>query len=110
MVHPKGIVERLTRPTWASEVMKQYPRHCVTRPDVFKNPWIAVHPDSLLKLGCVFYVVPYLTINRLLKQHSPNLAATAATLFFFHRPAAAKGIYGLFHGDDRFRSARQAQI
>ncbi|CAI0564062.1 unnamed protein product [Linum tenue] len=96
LVHPKGIVERLTRPTRASEVMKRYPRHCVTRPDVFKNPWIAVHPDSLLKLGCVFYVVPYHTIDRLLKQHSTNLAA--------------KGIYGLFHGDDRFRSARQAQI
>ncbi|CAL1412307.1 unnamed protein product [Linum trigynum] len=74
LVHPKGIVERLTRPTRASEVMKRYPRHCVTRPDVFKNPWIAVHPDSLLKLGCVFYVVPYHTIDRLLKQHSPNLA------------------------------------
>ncbi|CAN1246684.1 hypothetical protein LINGRAPRIM_LOCUS3226 [Linum grandiflorum] len=72
LVHPKGVVELLTRPTRASDVMKKHPRHCVTRPDFFKYPWIVVHPDSVLKLGCTFYVVPFHTMDRLLKQSRPE--------------------------------------
>ncbi|CAN1271511.1 hypothetical protein LINPERPRIM_LOCUS14229 [Linum perenne] len=76
LVHPKGVVEMLTRPTRASDIMKKYPRHCVTRPDFFKYPWIVVHPDSVLKLGCVFYVVPFHTMDRLLKQNRQLVPST----------------------------------
>ncbi|CAK9163453.1 unnamed protein product [Ilex paraguariensis] len=51
----------------AAEVMRKYPRHCITRPDVFKFPWIVVRPESVLVPGRVFYIVPYRTIYHLLK-------------------------------------------
>ncbi|CAN1162518.1 hypothetical protein LINPERHAP2_LOCUS24536 [Linum perenne] len=53
--------------------MQKYPRHCVTRPDIFKVPWIVIHPDSVLKLGSVFYIVPYHTIHHLLKQQQTQI-------------------------------------
>ncbi|OWM72350.1 hypothetical protein CDL15_Pgr018235 [Punica granatum] len=68
LVHPGGIVETHDRPITAAEIMDKYPRHCVTRPDVFKYPWIVVRPESLLQPGDVFYVVPYNTIRRLLQS------------------------------------------
>lgn len=74
LVYPGGFVELHKNPITAGEVMKRNPRHCVTRPDVFKFPWIVVRPESVLKPGRVFYVVPYHTIHRLLrsKDFSPR--------------------------------------
>ncbi|KAK3005885.1 hypothetical protein RJ639_017526 [Escallonia herrerae] len=68
LVFPGGYVEVLKNPITAAEVMKRNPRHCVTRPDVFKFPWIVIRPESILHLGRVFYVVPYHTIRRLLES------------------------------------------
>ncbi|KAK2994716.1 hypothetical protein RJ640_002522 [Escallonia rubra] len=68
LVFPGGYVEVLKNPITAAQVMKRNPRHCVTRPDVFKFPWIVIRPESILRLGRVFYVVPYHTIRRLLES------------------------------------------
>nr|GMD61122.1 Odorant receptor 33C like [Ipomoea batatas] len=78
LVHPGGHVEVYREPVAAAEVMKKYPRHCITRPDVFKFPWVVVKPEAVLLPGKVFYVVPYLTVYQLLKdrrqknQHTPR--------------------------------------
>lgn len=69
LVYPKGRVELHKHPITAAEVLKRNPRFCVTRPDVFKYPWIVVRPESVLSLNRVFFVVPLHTIHRLLKEH-----------------------------------------
>lgn len=69
LVHPGGFLEMHEKPITTAEVMEKNPRHCVTRPDVFKFPWIVVRPESVLKPGGVFYVVPFHTIHRLLQFH-----------------------------------------
>ncbi|KAL5834511.1 hypothetical protein ACOSQ4_014008 [Xanthoceras sorbifolium] len=69
LVYPGGVVEIHQKPITAAEVMKRNPRHCVTRPDVFRSPWpwLVVRPESVLKTGRVFFIVPYHTIYRLLQ-------------------------------------------
>ncbi|KAJ0013392.1 hypothetical protein Pint_21404 [Pistacia integerrima] len=67
LVYPGGFVELHEKPITAAEVMKRNPRHCVTRPDVFKFPWVVVKPESVLKPGRVFYVVPNHTLRRLIQ-------------------------------------------
>ncbi|KAK8565205.1 hypothetical protein V6N13_020332 [Hibiscus sabdariffa] len=76
LVHPGRHVETHTEPIIASEVLKRNPRHSVTRPDVFEYPWIVVRPESVLKLGRVFYIVPNLTIYKLIKQKGYNVQAS----------------------------------
>ncbi|KAK9140840.1 hypothetical protein Scep_010521 [Stephania cephalantha] len=68
LVHPGGYVEVLTEPVSAAEILRKNPRHCITRPDVFKFPWIVVRPESVLQPGRVFYVVPNHTLYSLLHQ------------------------------------------
>ncbi|KDP26390.1 hypothetical protein JCGZ_17548 [Jatropha curcas] len=67
LVHPGRHVEIHTKPITAAEVLQKYPRHSVTRPDVFKYPWIVVKPESVLNLGRVFFIVPNRTIYNLVK-------------------------------------------
>ena len=62
LVRPGGIVELYKHPIKAAQVMERYPRHFVTPPDVFRFPNIVVKPESVLKPGEVFYIVPYHTI------------------------------------------------
>lgn len=61
------------RPVKASEVMLKNPRHCVTRPDVFKFPWIVVRPESILEPGNVFFIVPNHTIHSLLQAYESSV-------------------------------------
>lgn len=68
LVYPGRFVELHKNPVTVAEVLKKNPRHCVTRPDVFRFPWIVVRPDSVLNPGRVFFVVPYHTIHRLLQS------------------------------------------
>ncbi|KAK7258583.1 hypothetical protein RIF29_24164 [Crotalaria pallida] len=68
LVHPGGFVELHTKPLMASEVMMRNPRHCVTRPDIFRFPWIVVSPDAILRPGKVFFIVPCHTIRHLMKK------------------------------------------
>lgn len=68
-MHPGRYVEIHTEPITAAEVMKRNPRHCITRPDVFKCPWVLVRPESVLVPGKVFFIVPNHTIYKLLKAH-----------------------------------------
>ncbi|KAK6915260.1 PADRE domain, partial [Dillenia turbinata] len=70
LVHPGGHVELHREPIPAAEVMNKYPRHCVTRPDVFEYPWIVVRPESILYPGSVFYIVPYHTMHRLMQSNT----------------------------------------
>ncbi|EEF41248.1 conserved hypothetical protein [Ricinus communis] len=78
LVLPGRCVEIHTKPITAAEVLKNYPRHSVTRPDVFEYPWIVVKPEAVLNPGKVFFIVPNYTIYKLLKahkkqhQHSPS--------------------------------------
>lgn len=76
LVHPGRHVEYHKQPITAAEVMKRNPRHCVARPDVFKYPWIVVRPESVLMPGKVFYIVPNLTLHRLLKAWGQSDQAT----------------------------------
>ncbi|KAJ4728488.1 Odorant receptor 33c like [Melia azedarach] len=88
LVHPGRYMEIRKEPVIAAEVMEKNPRHCITRPDVFKYPWIVVKPESVLNLGRVFYIVPNRTIYHLLKTrgspdqlsrqtHSPFMKGTS---------------------------------
>lgn len=72
LVYPGHLVELHKNPITVAEVMRKNPRHCVTRPDVFRFPWIVVRPDSVLKPGRVFFVVPYHTLYRLLQSKGPQ--------------------------------------
>ncbi|KAL9315479.1 hypothetical protein ACSQ67_016480 [Phaseolus vulgaris] len=67
LVHPGKHIEVHSKPLRAEEVMRKNPRHCITRPDVFKFPWIVVKPESVLLPGSVFLIVPNHTIYDLLK-------------------------------------------
>lgn len=75
LVHPGGFVEVHYAPMAAALVMAKNPRHCVTRPDVFKFPWIVVRPESLLKPGKVYFIVPFRTIHQLLVRSPPAARA-----------------------------------
>ncbi|KAK7373659.1 hypothetical protein VNO80_07074 [Phaseolus coccineus] len=70
LVHPGKHIEVHSKPLRAEEVMRKNPRHCITRPDVFKFPWIVVKPESVLLPGSVFLIVPNHTIYDLLKASS----------------------------------------
>jgi hypothetical protein len=69
LVHPGRYVEIHRQPIAAAQVLENNPRHSITRPDVFEYPWIVVKPDSVLRLGKVFFIVPNNTIYNLLKAH-----------------------------------------
>ncbi|KAA0026283.1 Histone-lysine N-methyltransferase MLL [Cucumis melo var. makuwa] len=71
IIHPGKHIETYTKPILASEVLEKYPKFCITRPDVFKFPWIVVRSDSLLVPGKVFLLVPKRTLYRLLKTNHP---------------------------------------
>ncbi|KAM7496214.1 hypothetical protein LguiA_020628 [Lonicera macranthoides] len=72
LVHPGRHVEIHKQPIAAAEVMSKNPRHNVTRPDVFKKPWVVVQPESVLVTGQVFYIVPNRTIHKLLKSEGQS--------------------------------------
>lgn len=55
LVHPGGFSEEHKNPKTAAAVMEKNPRHCVTRPDVFRYPWIVVRPEAVLNLGSLFH-------------------------------------------------------
>ncbi|KAF2321332.1 hypothetical protein GH714_039079 [Hevea brasiliensis] len=69
LVHPRRYVEIHRQPVTAAEILKRYPRHSVTRPDVFEYPWVVVKPESVLNLGKVFFIVPNYTLYKLMKAH-----------------------------------------
>ncbi|XVE78083.1 hypothetical protein DITRI_Ditri13aG0115400 [Diplodiscus trichospermus] len=73
LVYPGRYVEIYKEPITAAEILKKHPRHSVARPDVFEYPWIVVRPESVLKLGRVFYVVPNATIYKLIKDKGYNV-------------------------------------
>lgn len=88
LVHPGGFIELHTDPIMAFEVMKKNPRHCVTRPDIFRFPWIVVSPESILTPGNVFFIVPCHTIRHLLKSAHANTntnTSNSSTLIKHHR-------------------------
>nr|KYP50180.1 hypothetical protein KK1_028070 [Cajanus cajan] len=74
LVHPGRHIEVHREPIIASEVMRKNPRHCITRPDVFKFPWIVVKPESILHPGSVFLIVPNHTIYDLLKARTIQIS------------------------------------
>ncbi|XVF21392.1 hypothetical protein REPUB_Repub12eG0086700 [Reevesia pubescens] len=89
LVHPGRYVEIHKKPITAAEVLKNNPRHSVTRPDVFEYPWIVVRPESVLKLGKVFYIVPNRTIYKLIKAKEysvqPSLQQNQPPKSYVHR-------------------------
>ncbi|PON60801.1 hypothetical protein TorRG33x02_283740 [Trema orientale] len=68
LVHPGRHVEILREPVTVAEVMSRNPRHCITRPDVFKFPWVVMKPESVLPTGKVFFLVPNRTLYDLMKS------------------------------------------
>ncbi|ESR40781.1 hypothetical protein CICLE_v10027378mg, partial [Citrus x clementina] len=70
IVHPGGHVELHDRPIMATEIMLRNPKCIVAHPNVFKQPWAIVAPDTVLSLGQKFYVVPVSTIRKLQRLNS----------------------------------------
>ncbi|KAG6403482.1 hypothetical protein SASPL_135705 [Salvia splendens] len=69
IVRPGGQVELFLDPIPAGEIMRRYPRYCITRPDFFDSPWIVVRPDSVLKPGEAFFLVPHYTVDKVMKDN-----------------------------------------
>ncbi|XLR67458.1 hypothetical protein HN51_014502 [Arachis hypogaea] len=90
LVHPGGFVELHSKPVRASDVMSRNPRHCVTRPDIFRFPWIVVSPQSILTPGNVFFIVPCRTIRNLMKKH--NAAGSFTTTNMLHSCISDEGV------------------
>lgn len=67
LVRPGRRVELHKAPITAAEIIRRYPRHSITRPDIFEFPWIVVKPEAVLTPGRVFFIVPNRTIYQLLK-------------------------------------------
>ncbi|KAK7325284.1 hypothetical protein VNO77_29444 [Canavalia gladiata] len=75
IVYPGGRVELHDRPVTAAEIMCRNPRCRVAYPNVFQQPWAIVEPETVLRLGQRFYVVPMSTIRKLQRlspRHSPS--------------------------------------
>ncbi|KAI3825753.1 hypothetical protein L1987_07365 [Smallanthus sonchifolius] len=68
IVHPGGHAELHDRPVLASDIIRRNPRCCVAHPNVFKQPWAIVQPDTMLMLGQKVYVVPVSTVRKLQKM------------------------------------------
>ncbi|KAJ0548188.1 hypothetical protein HanIR_Chr08g0380801 [Helianthus annuus] len=68
IVHPGGHAELHERPVLASEIIRRNPKCCVAHPNVFKQPWAIVQPDTMLMPGQKVYVVPVSTIRKLQKK------------------------------------------
>lgn len=98
LVHPGGYVEIHRSPVLASNIMEENPRHFVTRPDVFKFPWIVVRPESVLMPGKVFYIVPCRTLYRLVRDGRPLVSARSAP-----QRAGTMASVGIF--DERSKTA-----
>lgn len=79
LVYPRRYTEILKEPISASEVLRKYPRHSITRPDIFDNPWIVVKPESILTLGKVFFVVPNHKIYSLRKAKEKSHQTFSST-------------------------------
>ncbi|KAM1349851.1 hypothetical protein ACFXTH_003778 [Malus domestica] len=79
LVRPGRRLEVHKKPVTAEEVMRRYPRHSITRPDIFEFPWIVVKPEAVLVPGKVFFIVPNRTIYQLLKAraHSDHLPSSS---------------------------------
>lgn len=99
IVHPGGHVELHDRPVSASEIMLRNPRCCIAHPNVFKQPWAVLSPDTTLMLGQKFYVVPITTIRKL-QHHSRssrntssghmNRTPKASTCLFFKKSSKSR--------------------
>ncbi|CAK7353576.1 unnamed protein product [Dovyalis caffra] len=76
LVHPGGFAEIHKNPISAAVVMKKNPRHFITRPDVFRFPWMVICPESILKPGNVFFIVPCHTVHRLLQTSKSQIQAS----------------------------------
>ncbi|GMN50327.1 hypothetical protein TIFTF001_019470 [Ficus carica] len=70
--------------------MSKHPRHCVTRTDVFKFPWIVIKPESVLPLGKVFLLVPDNTIRDLTKSQLRREQCTNSPRDWRNRDAPPK--------------------
>ncbi|PWA98505.1 hypothetical protein CTI12_AA017760 [Artemisia annua] len=68
IVHPGGHAELHDRPVLAAEIIRRNPKCCVAHPNVFKQPWAIVQPDTMLIPGQKVYVVPISTIRKLQKM------------------------------------------
>ncbi|CAH1419343.1 unnamed protein product [Lactuca virosa] len=67
IVHPGGHAELHDRPVLVSEIIRRNPKCCVAHPNVFKQPWAIVQPDTMLMPGQKVYVVPISTVRKLQK-------------------------------------------
>lgn len=65
IVHPGGHVELHDRPITASDVISRNPKCCLAYPNVFKQPWAILEPETILIPGQKFYVVPLTTVRKL---------------------------------------------
>ncbi|KAL7587733.1 hypothetical protein Lser_V15G39330 [Lactuca serriola] len=67
IVHPGGHAELHDRPVLVADIIRRNPKCCVAHPNVFKQPWAIVQPDTMLMPGQKVYVVPISTVRKLQK-------------------------------------------
>lgn len=91
IVHPCGHVELHDRPITASDVVARNPKCCLAFPNVFKQPWAIVEPETILMPGQKFYVVPLSTVRRL-QVHAMRYSRAQ-----FHENDAIQNFQGEIH-------------
>lgn len=74
IIHAGGIVEHYKGAIRANHLMEKYPKMCIARPDVFKQPHESVVKwDEFLLPGQKFYLVPQSTLKKLRRKQSKKL-------------------------------------
>ncbi|KAL1540948.1 hypothetical protein AAHA92_25228 [Salvia divinorum] len=106
IVRPGGQVELFRDSILAEEIMRRYPRYCITRPDFFDYPWIVVRPDSVLMPGEVFFLVPHYTVDKVMRDNMHRFQQSSDSPL--HPPAEptphvrrAGALVGLLHNHKR---------
>ncbi|GLJ05264.1 hypothetical protein SUGI_0014960 [Cryptomeria japonica] len=74
IIHVGGEEETFTEPKYASELLNQYPDHCLTFPDIFRRPWAVVSPERRLLPGEKFCLIRSSIVKKLQLELLQNLS------------------------------------
>lgn len=79
VVHAGGRIEMYKTAIPASKLIQKYPDMCITRPDVFNNPYESLlSANDMLLPGYKYYLIRWTTIHKLKHRHSRRSSQTAA--------------------------------
>lgn len=81
------------------------PRHCITPPDVFKNPQRVVWPDAVLNTGEVLFIAPNRMLYRLMRASPRTCPAHGSSECIVHQEMTGR-VLGSWN-KDRCEVARE---